>query len=413
MRSARSYLGTAVALAAVAATVSACANILGLQDRIAETDGGQPPDATAGPDGSTGGPDATNPFDAAPGPDGTAGPDSAGVPDTGVDSPIIITGTCPQPTCTMATALNHPYQMAIDGNRVYWTEYGTAQGSADGKVRACPLGGCPDAGPIDYVTLQSNPRGIAVDAQNVYWGTPGGVLWCPVTGCPAGSTGELLAAANTPFGITTAGGYVYWVEQGDDNINFNATVHRMPGPGQTNNVLYDGGTGVLFEPQGIAVDSQFIYVTDYFGTVYRIAVAGGEPAQIWPGSSSGVWPIVQDTNSAYFGNLGSIGRIPKATPNNGSAIYTQVSDPDNLFVDTSTGFIYWSDWGNPNATTNTGTIGKLPPDGGAAVVLKVSQATTEAVGVSGPYVYWMSNGTLDSTNNSGLANSGALYRAPK
>jgi hypothetical protein len=307
----------------------------------------------------------------------------------------------------MATALNHPFQMASDTTRVYWTEYGTDNTTTDGKLRACPLGGCPDSGPIDYATGESNPQGIALDSQNVYWSTAGGISYCPLAGC-AGGTPGLLAAAEAPFGLTTAGGYVYWVEQGTIH---NATVHRMAGPGQTNSEPYDGGTGVLFQPQEVAVDSQNIYITDYSAAVYRLPITGGEPTMIAPGVRSGGWPVTLDSTSVYYGSIGAILRFTKTNPGGAGAIYQSVQDPNGLFLDTSTGFLYWSDWGSGN--TNDGTIGKLPTDGGAAVPLHASQVTPETVTVSGPYVYWMSNGTLDAMTGGGLANSGALFRGPK
>jgi hypothetical protein len=421
MRTARSYLGTAVALAAATVAVSACSAILGLEDRtveIIDEDGGTGSDATTGPDGRTGGPDAMNPFDVTTGPE-AAGPDAhpdtgsaqdAGTSDTGVDAPITITGTCPQPNCTMATALNHPFAIASDSTRVYWTEFGTDSTHTDGKLRVCPLGGCPDAGPIDYATGESNPQSIAIDGQNVYWTTAGGLQWCPLAGCPGGTPGtpNLLAAAEAPYGLTTAGGYVYWVEQGTIH---NATVHRMAGPGQANSEPYDGGTGVLFNPEEIAVDSANIYITDNSAAVYRIPITGGEPTMIAPGVRSGGWPITLDSRNVYFGSIGAILAFSKSNVNNLGAIYQQVQDPVGLFMDTSSGFLYWADWGSGN--TNDGTVGKLPTDGGAAVPLHASQVTPEAVTVSGPYVYWISNGTLDPTTGFGLPTSGALFRGPK
>jgi hypothetical protein len=425
-----------MALAGVTSALSACSAILGLEGDRTVADGGgvtsnpdaanTGSDATTGSDGSAGGPDATHPVDGAtgpdatPGPDATAGPDATGRPDAtgtpdgpsgtgdaGVDAPIIITGTCPQAKCTMASPLNHPYAMASDSTRVYWTEYGTDTGSADGKLRACPLGGCPDAGPIDYATGQSNPQGIALDGQNVYFGTAGGLLWCPLAGCPGG-TPNLLAAAEQPFGITIAGGYVYWTEQGTIH---NATVHRMAGPGQTNSTPYDGGTGVLTQPQQLAIDSQYIYLTDYLAEVYRIPVNGGEPTLIAPGVRSGGWPIALNAVSVYYGSIGAILGFQKSNPNGAGAVDQQVQDPNGLFMDNSTGYLYWSDWGSGN--TNDGTIGKLPTDGGTPVPLSISQVTPEAVTVSGPYVYWLSNGTLDTTTGGGLPDSGVLYRGPK
>src|SRR5260370_1321063 len=102
---------------------------------------------------------------------GHAGPDVAvsgggGGPDAQPDG---VVPTCPDP-CVMATGVNHPFAMASDANRVYWTEFGDARGTPNGAVKGCPVTGC-GAKPIQYGIGQMNPRGIATDGQYVYWGT--------------------------------------------------------------------------------------------------------------------------------------------------------------------------------------------------------------------------------------------------
>jgi hypothetical protein len=96
--------------------------------------------------------------------------------------------TCPKGGCTtpvtLASALNAPYQLLLDGETVYWIDRGTpAAGYTDGDVASCPKAGCPN-GPSFLAKGQSHPGAIATDSACVYWG-----LVAP------GSKGAILRAA--------------------------------------------------------------------------------------------------------------------------------------------------------------------------------------------------------------------------
>jgi hypothetical protein len=323
-----------------------------------------------------------------------AGPDvatsgSGGGPDA---QPDIVVPTCPDP-CVMATGLNHPFMLASDADRVYWTEWGDNWGSGNGTVKSCPLTGC-SSGQIVYVPAQTNPRGIAVDAQNVYWssasygGVTGGIWSCPLSGCP-GNIPTRLAKASIPFGVTVDSTYVYWVD--DDG-----TVHRVAKANGTDGVLYDGGdydgnTGLL-ELKECVVDNASVYVSDYFGDIYRVPVAGGDPVAMAGGTLGAPWlnyPVTADSTYVYYGQMGQIFRSQKTSTDGGIAI-ADVPSPDGLTVDRATGILYWSDYGTGSA--NDGTVGKVGIDGGNRAVMAGSLATPFAVTVSGNYVFWLSFG---------------------
>jgi hypothetical protein len=66
---------------------------------------------------------------------------------------------------TLASKLDYPSGIAVDGSNVYWVNDGTS--TSPGAVVRVPLsGGTP-------TTLASSvgPSAIAVDAHNVYWTT--------------------------------------------------------------------------------------------------------------------------------------------------------------------------------------------------------------------------------------------------
>ena len=365
-------------------------------------DSGPGPDVAAS--GSGGGPDA--------GPDVAAsGSGSGGGPDA---QPDVVVPACPDP-CVMATGLNHPFMLASDADRVYWTEWGDQWGSGNGTVKSCPLAGC-SSGQIIYVPAQTNPRGIAVDAQNVYWstasygGVSGGIWSCPLSGCP-GNVPTRLAKASIPFGVTVDATYVYWVD--DDG-----TVHRVAKTNGTDGLLYDGGdydgnTGLL-ELKECVVDNASVYLSDYFGDIYRVPAAGGDPIAMAAGTYGAPWlnyPVTADGTYVYYGQMGTVFRSPKTGTDGGIAI-ADVPSPDGLAVDRATGILYWSDYGTGSA--NDGTLGKVAIDGGNRAVMAGSLVTPFAVTVTGSYVLWLSFGNLSATGAMGTtASTGSLTRMAK
>jgi hypothetical protein len=334
---------------------------------------------------------------------------SVGGTDAGADSQPV--NTCPDP-CVLASGLNHPFQMTSDASRVYWTEFGDDVGTANGYVKSCPLTGC-GTGATVHAQAQMNPRGIVVDAQNIYWGSAtngaiNGAIWsCALTGCTSPTK---LASAGIPYGVWVDATYVYWVDNDD------GSVHRILKPNNGDTILYDGGdyaTGLpIDEPQQCVSDGKFVYLNDYFGDVYRVPVAGGDPFLMASGAQAGGWPLAIDATYVYFGDSGDLYRMLKTSAfTTGTTIATGISDPVGIVIDPTTNIIYWADWGSGNA--DDGTVGKVGVAGTNQTILASSLQTPEAVTVSGSYVFWLSNGTLDKVNGGALAKSGSLMRTAK
>lgn len=318
-------------------------------------------------------------------------------------------GSCPDP-CVLATGLDFPFSLAADDSYAYWTEFGDDLGSANGSVKACPVGGCPASGPLVIALAQTNPRGVAIDSQNVYWTTAsysavvGGIWSCPLAS--PGCSPTLLAAAGIPYGIAVDATYVYWTDVDD------STVHRaLKAGGGVDDVLYDGGSGGFVEPKQCAVDSTTVYFIDYFADLFTLPISGGDPVTVAAGTLSGDWPVTIDPGHIYYGQAGAVFRATKAAADAGVAIGANIPEPTGLALDTDAGALYWSDWGS--GAGDDGTIGKVGIDGGGKIVLAASLAYPKAIATGSAYVFWLSYGVPDSTGTQIVASTGTLLRRAK
>lgn len=75
----------------------------------------------------------------------------------------------------VARAGGDPMGITVDGDRIYWTSWERLPDGAyvSGAVRSCPLAGsCAST----LLVAADQPRGIAVDARAIYFGTDGAVM---------------------------------------------------------------------------------------------------------------------------------------------------------------------------------------------------------------------------------------------
>lgn len=127
--------------------------------------------------------------------------------------------SCASTIVTLASGQASPRQMTIDGDTLYWTNDGDADGA--GSLMTVSINGGVAASP--FLCGLNHPNGIVTDASNVYFtnrGTApdfndGTVVKCAKTGCS--NTPTLLAQSQKqPLGITLDSARVYWTTWGID-----------------------------------------------------------------------------------------------------------------------------------------------------------------------------------------------------
>jgi hypothetical protein len=163
----------------------------------------------------------------------------------------------------LTAELDQMDQLAIDDERVYWTEF-------DGKVQSLPKAG----GPTTLVTsIFGHPTSIAVDAEHVYVVLPesGEVGMAPI---PSGPETH-LAGQNVPYWIAVDAEHVYWVNQGQAGASNGELVRAPRGDLGGAQVVASN----LDAPVALTLTSDSV-VWATFDAIFTMPKAGGTPAQV-------------------------------------------------------------------------------------------------------------------------------------
>jgi hypothetical protein len=109
-----------------------------------------------------------------------------------------------------------PRHIALDTNRLYWTE------AYRGDIGTCPLDAV-DASGAALTTGQLNAIGIARSATTLFWvrgssgSGDGSIKWCSLPDCNGGA-GTLVQNLNDPYDLAVDDSFVYWTEQTTGSI---------------------------------------------------------------------------------------------------------------------------------------------------------------------------------------------------
>ncbi len=108
--------------------------------------------------------------------------------------------------------------MAVDSTSVYWVNYGSNNGTADGTVMKAPLGG---GTATQLAGGQISPRGIAVDSTGVYFASSTAVL---KVGLGGGTVTTIVPGQDWPGGLVVDSTSIYWT----NSVNNGAVMKATP-----------------------------------------------------------------------------------------------------------------------------------------------------------------------------------------
>ncbi len=330
-----------------------------------------------------GGPTDAGPSDGGTTPGGDAGPDDAGTADAG-----------PAPRCG-------PRQTDCGG---VCTDTETDPNNCGGCGFVCPDGTCANwtcpcaTGDAGYVVLAADggqPYDLAVGGTSVYWTdqVAGTVMRVGVNG---GMPVTLVdSAAISPSGLFSPDYLaldstdVYFVNQDDD------AVIKVPLVGGAPVTLATGGGAWPF---GLAVDQAYAYwAIDTTGEIQKVSLGGGAPVTLVPASSTNqdsTYLAGVDATSVYWSYTGSPGQSNGAILKVGLAggvPVTLASALDYPIAGAVDGMsVYFTEGFGIDAVV------EVPTSGGEPVTLASGLNWARGLAVDGSSVYWAGGNTCST-----------------
>lgn len=254
-------------------------------------------------------------------------------------------------------------------------------------IVSCGLAACGGTSP-SVISANQYVLSIAVDADAVYWTTPGGVYSAPKDGTNVTPTklAALRSNGNAVIGVAVDALDVYWADPGTCRGN-------GPADGAIMKVPIGGGTPIVLadqqcSPQSIAIDDDTVYWTNATG-VLKVPKVGGLLDAVDLGETSPVAVSVSGSNVSWTDETGTL--YVAATANGPPTTLARgLGILHGLAIDGTSA--YWTEFnGSP------GALMTVPLVGGTPTMLATDDDEPKWVAVDEAYVYWTNHAQVQRT----------------
>lgn len=277
-------------------------------------------------------------------------------------------GTCAHSRCTITLASNQGTLrgIAVDADNVYWTNNGP---SGVGGLLKLPIGG------TQVISLTPtngfSPYSVAIDSTNVYWTdtNAGNLYQVPITG----GTPTLLATG-FPSALVVGNGKLYYGLGGTSTAGIYALTLPFTA-GETATTLSSTGT-----PYSMVVDTKNIYWADFRnGNINITPLTGGLSTFISMLNSPSGLALDSSAGILFYAVDQQPGEIYSVATAGGSAMVLPTTQPPGTFalaIDATT--IYF---------TGSGSVYEMPRGGGGFVDIADGEDPLN-LAIDSKYVYW-------------------------
>jgi hypothetical protein len=286
-----------------------------------------------------------------------------------VESDFILTG-------------DEPQWVAVDSGHIYWTSGSSAEegvgeiGRADisgepASVEPSFIPGRVETGPGEFKTLVTNPQGIAVNSEYIYWANDGtnAIARAQIGGDNPQPSWHFIGSQEVPQGVAVDATHIYWTTN-----NPNSWIARVDLDGSNEKFKIVNLEGeVSAEVRGIALDGSHLYWVQKAGnTIGRANLDLGEIEKAFIAPEGTLHGLAVDSTHIYWTVNG------EAVPNTGNDLYEfDASAPEGQRLTDLA-----PDPADPNGAEVKGVLGSSS---------------------DGSYVYFAANGDLDGPGGQGSA----------